>query len=393
MSSKPVRVPSYRLHKHSGRGFVELNGTRIYLGKFDDAESRQRYHQVVSEWLANGRVLQAPQDEITVLEIASLFWDHAQNYYRTPDGKPASSLANFKSTLRELKGLYGQTKAMDFGPRALKALRDHFVRQGHCRKHVNQLVSRVKLIFRWAVSEELVPASVVHGLSAVAGLKRGRTDAPESDHVRGAPTAHIQAVLPLVSRQIRAMIELQILTCARPGEVVVMRPVDLDTTGKIWFYRPATHKTAYRERTRTVYLGPRAQEVIRPFLQDRAVVDYLFSPEEADRDRRDVLHARRTTPLSCGNTPGSNRRTAPAHKPGKHYSTGSYRRAIERACVLAGVPLWTPGQLRHNAGTNVRREYGLEAAQLLLGHAKADVTQIYAEVNELKAIEIAERIG
>ena len=61
--------------------------------------------------------------------------------------------------------------------------------------------------------------------------------------------------------------------------------------------------------------------------------------------------------------------------------------------MSAGIPLWTPGQLRHNAATIVRREFGLEAAQLLLGHAKADVTQLYAEVNELKAIEIAEKIG
>lgn len=58
-----------------------------------------------------------------------------------------------------------------------------------------------------------------------------------------------------------------------------------------------------------------------------------------------------------------------------------------------GNPCRGPHQLRHNAATNVRREFGLEAAQLLLGHAKADVTQLYAEVNELKAIEVAQKIG
>ncbi len=189
------------------------------------------------------------------------------------------------------------------------------------------------------------------------------------------------------------MIQLPLFTAARPGEVVIMRPIDLDTSGATWLYRPITHKTAYREMPRTVYIGPRAKEVIQPFLQDRAVVDFLFSPQEADTERRAALHAARTTPLYCGNVPGSNRKEKPAHKPGKHYTTNTYRRAIERACNAAGIPLWTPGQLRHNAATIVRREFGLEAAQLLLGHAKADTTQLYAEVNELKAIEIAAKIG
>lgn len=78
---------------------------------------------------------------------------------------------------------------------------------------------------------------------------------------------------------------------------------------------------------------------------------------------------------------------------GECYTSDSYRRAIERACVKAKVPVWTPHRLRHNAATIVRREYGLEAAQLILGHARADVTQLYAEVNHLKALEVAGNIG
>ena len=78
---------------------------------------------------------------------------------------------------------------------------------------------------------------------------------------------------------------------------------------------------------------------------------------------------------------------------GQHCTTDSYRRAIERACRKAGVSVWTPHRLRHNAATFIRRESGIEAAQIMLGHARADVTQIYAEVNQEKAITIAEKIG
>ncbi len=49
--------------------------------------------------------------------------------------------------------------------------------------------------------------------------------------------------------------------------------------------------------------------------------------------------------------------------------------------------------MRHNAGTEFRRRFGVEAAQLLLGHARADVTQVYAEVNHAKALEVAAKVG
>ena len=54
---------------------------------------------------------------------------------------------------------------------------------------------------------------------------------------------------------------------------------------------------------------------------------------------------------------------------------------------------WHPYQLRHSFATLVRREHGLEAAQVLLGHARADVTQVYAERNEELAAAVAAKIG
>jgi len=35
-------------------------------------------------------------------------------------------------------------------------------------------------------------------------------------------------------------VELQLATAMRPGELVVMRGVDIDMTGKIWLYRPGS---------------------------------------------------------------------------------------------------------------------------------------------------------
>ena len=54
---------------------------------------------------------------------------------------------------------------------------------------------------------------------------------------------------------------------------------------------------------------------------------------------------------------------------------------------------WSPNQLRHSAATEIRRRYGLEAAATVLGHAKADVTQIYAERDYALAANVARQIG
>lgn len=61
--------------------------------------------------------------------------------------------------------------------------------------------------------------------------------------------------------------------------------------------------------------------------------------------------------------------------------------------VCSGTHDGRPNQLRHGYATKVRREHGLEAAQVLLGHSKADLTQIYAERNEALAVGIAAKIG
>ena len=54
---------------------------------------------------------------------------------------------------------------------------------------------------------------------------------------------------------------------------------------------------------------------------------------------------------------------------------------------------WHPYQLRHSFATDVRRQFGLEAAQVILGHSRADVTQVYAERNEALAVEVAAKLG
>ena len=54
---------------------------------------------------------------------------------------------------------------------------------------------------------------------------------------------------------------------------------------------------------------------------------------------------------------------------------------------------WSPNQLRHNAATYLRKQFGIEAARVLLGHSSAAVTEVYAELDLAKAAEIRAQVG
>jgi integrase len=88
------------------------------------------------------------------------------------------------------------------------------------------------------------------------------------------------------------------------------------------------------------------------------------------------------------------------------YNVTSYGHAIRRAVKWANrqlveaavevelhIPHWHPNQLRHAHATAVRKRFGLEAAQVALGHERADVTQVYAEKNLALAAQVAAEIG
>jgi integrase len=168
--------------------------------------------------------------------------------------------------------------------------------------------------------------------------------------------------------------------------------MDLDRSGDVWTYRPESHKTQHHGKERVIYLGPQAQAVLLRYLaRDPAV--YCFRPCDSEAKRLATRNAARKVPLSCGNRPGSNRVRKPKRSAGDRYSVASYRQAIRRGCDKAKVARWSGLQLRHTAATAIRREFGLEAAQVALGHAQANVTQVYAERDFALAARVAKEVG
>jgi len=394
MGKKDARLPSYRLHKASGQAIVSLNGRQVYLGPHDTEESRAEYDRVMAEYLANGRRAPGKQPaSMTVSEVLVAYLEFAEGYYRRPDGTPTPEITHVKGAAKVLRRLYGHTQAAEFGPLGLKACREEFIRRGQARKTVNQNTQRLKRIFKWAVANELVPSAVYHALQAVEGLRRGRSAARETKPVRPVPRSHVRRIRRIVSRQVRVMIDLQLLNGARPNEIVRLRPADLDTSDKVWTATLAEHKTAHHGKELVLRFGRKAQKILRPFLAGRAPDAPLFSPREAEEERLQKRHAARKTPGNHGNRPGTNRKRRPKRKAKEAYTVDSYRRAIERACEKAGVPRWTPHRLRKRRATEIRKKYGLDVASVLLNHSSLAVTQLYAEADRKKAMEVMWEIG
>jgi len=405
------RIPSYRLHKTSGRAVVRLNGQDIYLGEHGTPESHANYNRVISEWTSNFRQLPSKEggpraSALTVCEIALPYLAFVEQYYRK-HGRATSEVFSIKRALMPLIELYGKTEARDFGPLALKTYRDKLIAEDLSRGVVNNHVSRIKRFFKWATANEMVPSDVHHGLQCVAGLRRGRSPARETQPIRPVDDAIVDATIEHVSLQVATMIQLQRYTGMRPCEVIIMRGCDLDTSGKVWSYEPESHKTEHHGRNRVIYLGPRAQKALGPALKSN-VNAYLFSPREVMLQVRRRLRMNRKTPM----TPSQRRRHAKMDlkkTPGDHYRTGSYEHAIHRGCDKAFPPpegateeeqrqwrkehRWTPNQLRHNAATYLRKEFGIEAARVVLGHASSAVTEVYAELDLTKAADIMGKVG
>jgi len=411
MAKRP-RIPKYSLHKASGRARVILNGRHIFLGKYGSDESMERYNRLVAELVTSPaaqalRTTAPPGCAITITELCAAYLRHAEGWY-VKDGKPTSKLPQVKRYLRTLRDLYGSTAVDQFGPLALQVIQQHLVDRGLSRVGVNARIGGIKRIFKWGVAQELVPASVHQALACVPGLRKGRTEAPELAPVLPVDDQVVDQTIPHLPRIVADMVRFQRYTGCRPGEVCGIRPCDVDRSAEVWTYKPESHKTEHHGKERFIFIGPKAQAVLMPYLL-RPAGSFCFSPADSEKQRLAELHAERKTPLSYGNRPGTNRVRRPKRQAGDRYTKDSYNRAIARAVKAANaarqkaaeeigvepvlLPSWSPNRLRHAAATEVRRQFGLEAAQVVLGHSRADVTQTYAERDAALARTVAMKIG
>jgi integrase len=402
MAATSRRVPGYLHHRPTGQARVILDGRTHYLGTYGSDESRSRYNRLLAEWLANGRTLPASRSDshqLTIDQLIDAYLDHAEKEYRHPDGTPTREIVNVRYPLRELHELFADQAAATFGPRDLKMLRDRMISKGWCRRLVNQRISIVRRVFRWAVAEERIPASVIHGLSAVCGLRRGRCGVRESEPVTAVSEDHVLAVLPFLTPTLQSMLWIQWYTGCRPGEVCALRVEDVSRDGTIvegvpiWTIRLKAHKTAVYGQSREIIVGPRAQEVLLPYVKDRQD-GVVFSPRRSELERKVALREARKTAIGPAQRARDElRRREPKQEIADCYTTLTYGRALARAAGRAGIPAFGPNRIRHATATRLRVERGLEASGACLGHSRLETTQIYAATRRAQALTAMAELG
>ena len=391
-------IPNYRHHKASGQAFVELGGRRFYLGKHGSKASREEYERRIAEYLGNGRQLAPTQTKtgISCQELAVRFLEWAEGYY-VKNGKPTATFIHCRNAVSLLVKHYGDESSNNFTPLSLVFLQEKWVEQGFRRQTVNRYVGIIKQAFRRGSKLGWVDSIVYHALLGVDNLKKGRTKAKEYRKIVSVIDEQVEKTLPFLPPIVADMVRIQRLCGMRPQDIRNMRSCDIDQSGEVWRYIPYTHKTEHEDKIRIVAVGPRAQAILMSYLLEKEDTPeaFLFSPKDTIRLHRIEKRRNRKTLNKKGQVQPSqrNRSKSDVAKHGDQYTKDSYKQAVARACVKAGIPAWTPNQLRHSSGTEVRSKFGLDAAQAFLGHANASTTEIYAELDFEKAAKVAKEIG
>ena len=171
-----LKVPSHRLHRGSGQAIVTNNRQDFYLGRHNTPESRRKYNRLIAEYLSSpetfvlsaSRKSDAAVSELIVAFLAFVESEEGDKEYK-----------GIKLAMKPLRRLYGDICAKDFGTSQYKAVRAVFVREVHpvrkkprTRQYVNRAMVYVSRLFKWAASEQLLPAGVYETLPPCAKTKR-----------------------------------------------------------------------------------------------------------------------------------------------------------------------------------------------------------------------------
>ena len=347
--AKNRRIPAYVHHKPTGQARVRIAGKDHYLGKFGSPESHEKYDELIAEFVIDAE----PSSSTTLTALLAAWWSECKCRYSQGKGKLGGA-QNWRPIIRLLRQHHGEERAEDLGPKKLKTLLESAAKEHDWSlRYARMQLQRVKTIYEWAIQEEHIQnVQVLQKLKTVK-LRHGRHTEP----IPPVPDELVSKTVPHLSPQVADMVRIQRLAGCRPGELVIMRKQDIDRSDDVWLYTPQSHKNKHRGKSRSIYIGPKAQAILAQYILKSE--DFLFPSGRAER-----------------------------------YTPDSYRRAVHRACERHKLTKWSPHQLRKAAATQVRSALDVESAASLLGHSSPTVTaNHYASADQKRAIEAAKLLG
>jgi integrase len=330
---------------HQGWWVTETGGRYRKLCKAEEGEEKAR--QLLDQPLQLSQVLPS-------------YFHHCRTYYRLPNGTISKDVYNIERAFIELTE---DDAPAELTKEHLNRLKDKLLKRGLSRKYINQRLGRVRRCIGWMHENNYVSDQCALMAKVYRGLPAFRSSARETDPVEPVEWAIVERTLQHLHEPWKSMVLLQWYTGMRPGEVCNLTISEVRRTGDPWIIdKGKNHKTAWRKKQRRLAVGPQAREILDHWIKVAELNDreFLF------RGRRNVK--------TCIRPVG-------------------YSHTLAKTCRKHGIPTWSPNQLRHSYATRVRSTFGLDAAQTMLDHSRADTSQIYAELDMSKKAEIASRMG
>lgn len=333
------------------------DGRQVWFGHKSNPEAGERYAAFLRALTTPAAVpVEDSTDStnsrrVTVSEVCLKFVTDHFPRYQTSTGAESAEKRCMVGVIRILRRMFGETPADDFGPLKLRQVRQAMVDAGWSRRFINKQVIRLRFIFRLAVSHELVRPGVLAALDSVPALIPGETTAAERAPRLAVPQASIDAVRLRLRQRNRDILDLLLLTGARPGELLNLTPSEIDRSGDIWRADLRQHKNSHHGKARVLLFNATAQKILARYINGKPKTRMF--PARGD----------------------------------------TFADAIKSACKRAGVPAFVPHQLRHTVATRLADEMGVEAAQRLLGHAGRAMTEHYSRAAEKTATDAVRKLG
>lgn len=327
-------TPTYIYHP-KGIGRIYWRGQfRNLPGDYNSPESLAAFHRMCQHVAITGELPAEAPPELTVASLCERFEVYAAVRY-----SGSNEARNLGYAVKELVAIFADVPAVKFGPASLKVVRARIVERGLCRATANRRAKQIVQIFAWAVEEELIGPDVWQALKAVRPIPKGRDGSFDYDPIRPVDLEQYRRTIEAIAPHYRVALEVQRMTGMRSGELLAMRPQDVDMLGTHWFYRPVHHKTRH------------------------AIGDKIIGiPEPAAV----LLVANMPKDYTCRWFP---------------WRVDSHYHAVCRVCDKLEIPRWHPHRLRHNAATIIEQAFGSrEPARILLGHTNEKTTGKYVMV-------------
>lgn len=227
--------PKYRLHKKSGRAVVTIDGKDFYLGKHGSKESHQRFNRLLLDhWTQPDAdpkpTSRNPSELITVTTLAIEYAKAARKKY----GPESSEWSRIQKVLQTIRETYGDLLAHEFGPVRFENYRQSGVAEGLSRSTVNRRAGYVKKMFKHGVKFELMTVELWQRLESLDPVEM---NGKQPKKVMPVDLSFVRATQDKLTSVLADLVEVQLLTGMRPGEVCNLRPCDIDRGAEVWVYK------------------------------------------------------------------------------------------------------------------------------------------------------------